>query len=320
MLEALIAIAVILVGGFVALLILRWVRARYFEMPEGYAAAIAWLGKHRRIVRAGPHVLLPGETLGPRLQTRPHDAILDVSDIRTHQGLPVTVRLRYRLSYVPEQMRPPELYYPSSEWRDQQGRLFMDGLQRVVEEFPKVTTDSRMGYAGLANVVGPFFSAPLFALSGKLEQRVAPRLRDLGLELARDSLVIESITLPAQVTSAFNDFVRSGFEATADARFAQTLRTAAPDLAAADLAMLHNAIINNVGQVHTVFAEGGFSPGIYLSDASNDRHSRVIAAPSPRALPARAETKANIQEPSAANEDGFPLTQEDMELLKSLRL
>jgi hypothetical protein len=294
----------------------RWMRSRYFEVQEGYAAPVKWFGRHYRVLQPGPHMRWPGQWVGPNIETRARDWILDVAEIRTHKGLPVTVTLRYRAQYAPEHMKPAELYYPMSEWTEQQSRVFMGGLQRVFEEFPRSTTEDSQPASALATVFSPFFNTPPFVLCKKLEQRVAPDLRLLGVELLPQTLVIDRINVPAPITHAYDEMVHSGFQATAAARFIQSVRAAAPGVSPADLSQLYNAVVNNVGQVHTVFTGAGFQPTMLFGQPDLATGSLTVGgaptalAPSPSAL---------VGPPPADAVDGcYRLTPDDMALLKAL--
>jgi regulator of protease activity HflC (stomatin/prohibitin superfamily) len=304
----------------VVVFVVAWIRSHYLEVQEGYVVPIKLFGRHRRVVCAGPHVLWPGERQGERIETRPRDWYLEVPDIRTHKGLPVTVALRYRIRFEPQHMQPAELYYPQGERTEQQRRLFMDGVQRVIEEFPRPVGDGTAELATLAAVFSPFFSSPPFVLSHRLQQRVTSPLSELGIELIPETLIIDRLDPPADVASAYDEMVRTNFEATAVSRFVETIRAAAPDLSAMELAQLYNSILNNVSEVRTIFADGGFRPGLYFTE-----QGPVLGQPSQQGTPRvgypAAQPEVGTQyAPTTPEmpERNYPLTTEDMALLKPL--
>ncbi len=157
-------LTIVAIGVAIAVVfgVVRWIGSRYVEVQEGYAVPVKWLGRHVRLLCPGPHLRWPGEKPGRAIETRPRDAILAVKAILTHKGLPVTVSLRYRLSFVPANMSRAELYYPQDEWEQQQRRVFTDGLQRVVEEFPRPFAGGPIDATTLATVFSPFVSNPPF--------------------------------------------------------------------------------------------------------------------------------------------------------------
>jgi hypothetical protein len=304
----------------VAIGVAAWVRTRYLEVEEGYVIPVKWLGLHRRIVYAGPHLRWPGERPGPRIEVRRRDASLQVSDILTHSGLPVTVSLRYRMCFSPKDMNPAELYYPPSEWTEQQLRLFKQGMQGTIEEFLRLASDGKPPQADLAAVFSPFFNTPMSVLCGRLEKRVLKPLGALGIELMPDTLVIDRLTPPAEVVTAYEELLRSNFEATSASRFIQAIRSAAPGVSAMDLAQLYNSILNNVGEVRTIFADGTFRPGSYSTELgpaiapTGKQRIPDVGNPWPRA---ESDEQRGGVSPDIAQRN-YPLTVEDMALLKAL--
>jgi hypothetical protein len=310
----------VVIGILVIWGVTLWIRTHYLEVQEGYAVPIKSFGRHRRIAYAGPHVLWPGEKPGPYIEIRPRDASLEVPEIRTHKALPVTVTLRYRMRFAPQDMKPAELYYPQSEWAEQQRRVFMDGVQRAIEEFPRSASDGKAEPATLAAVFSPFFSSPPFVLCGKLQQRVLGPLSALGIELLPDTLIMDRLDPPHEVTTAYEEMLQSNFEATAASRFVQTIRAAAPDVSAMDLAQLYNSILNNVSEVRTIFTDGTFRPGLYFTE-----QGPAIGQPSQQGISRLGHPPSGPQtntQPGVVGsgmiEPNYPLTVEDMALLKSL--
>ena len=57
----------------------------------------------------------PGEEAGQPIDTRAHDVALDVPNVDLHNGLPVTVHLRYALRLLPKEMAPVELYWSAEQ-------------------------------------------------------------------------------------------------------------------------------------------------------------------------------------------------------------
>ena len=304
----------------VAIGLVAWLRTRYLQVEEGYAVPVKWLGLHRRIVYAGPHWRGPGERPGPHIEVRRRDASLEVSDILTHSGLPVTVSLRYRMCFSLKEMKPAELYYPPSEWTEQQLRLFKQGMQGVVDEFPRPISDGKPEQANLSAVFSPFFSIPVSTLCDRLQKRVLSPLGALGIELMPDTLVIDRLTPPAEMIAAYEELLRSNFESTAASRFIQRVRAAAPGMSDFGLVQLYNAISHNPGEMRTILVGGSFPPAVLMDESG-------MAVSLPR-TPERSQPGLTSGQTNEASFDkmtsvgltpqNLPLTSEDMALLRPL--
>ena len=289
------ATAALIVGAALFL----WARSHHVTVPAGCVVPVRRLGAHQRLLRAGYHVLLPGEEPGPQYPLAPRAEALELPEIRTHSGLAVTVWLRYRSRWLPEAIKPADLYNPPGEWTNRARRVFTAAVQEAVNRLPRAKGNAASGTAALSRVFGPFFSLPEADWSRLVGGEVADELREMGLELDEESVAIDRVVLPNEMTWACDEYVRSGFEAAPEVRFLHALRAEAPEAAPADLELLRNAIVDDVFEVRAVFGGTGFEPAQLPVEPST-----AGAANSRQAGEWRNERQ----------ERDYPLTPADMEL------
>jgi hypothetical protein len=100
------------------------------------------------------------------------------------------------------------------------------------------------------------------------------------------------------------------------------VRAAAPNMSDAALVQLYNAINDNPGEWHTIFTSGSLEPRLYVTEQGTVIGQAVVQGPAaaarqPAALPEAEPTP--VAEPTPSPLLNYPLTPEDMALLKTFR-
>jgi hypothetical protein len=157
------------------------------------------MGKHSRIVGAGPYVLRPGEKAGEPILVRQHEVHMSVPDLYVN-GETVRVNLKVSITLSLRDMTRDELYYSDTERHQLQVRLFKDALQRLIAESSGAAWPDNAGRGDGASSF--FFDTPLFALGDLLQLRVQDELRKHGIRLVSGTLMIDSLSSPAEIIPA----------------------------------------------------------------------------------------------------------------------
>jgi hypothetical protein len=312
------ALAVGLVLGGIGLVI--WFLASHIgTVPEGYAATTKLFDRDRRVLGPGPYLLLPGEQKSHNILVRQQQVPKNIPGIFTHGKLPVTVRLNYAMSLDLSRMNKDERYYTNEERTHQQVNTFQKHLRQLIADTPAPPPGDPMR-ADLTTFFSPFLNPLLGGLALELETRAGWDLAQHGIILSSNSLVIDDVEIPEEIVSAYTDLISSDFKSSARHDFIKRVRAAAPGMSDAALVQLYNAINDNPGEWHTIFTSGSLEPRLYVTEQGTIIGQAVVqeaGAPArpPAALPA-AEHAADAE---PAPLPSYPLTQEDMALLKTFR-
>lgn len=316
MLNCILGVAAFVIAVLLIAAIYRWVRGRLGSVSEGYVVPIQWFGRHQRIKTAGPYILWPGQQAGTPIKVRQQEASASVPNVYTRSGLPITVNIRYsmRLS-VDDMHRRDELYYDLGERQELQVRIFRDGLQHLVMEENAPAQTKNPERAELAAMFSPFFGTELTVICRRLRELVKGHLADHGIILGEEPLVVDCLSLPPQVITAYEDLQATNFDSAAQMQFITRIRNAAPGISEGSLVQLFNAITHNSGEVRTIFATGSFNPALYMTEPGMmiGMPAAPASLPPPRNQPAPPEAPP---EPVAASNRS--LTAEDMASLKPL--
>lgn len=313
MLNCVLGVATVVLALLLIAALYRWFRSRVGSVDEGYVVPIQWFGRHQHIKTAGPYILWPGQQVGTPIKVRQQETSTSIPNIYTRSGLPITVNFRYSMHLSVADLHRDELYFDPGERQELQVRIFRDGLQRLVmEERALVPTESR-DRAELAAMFGPFFGTELTVICRRLRELVKSHLADHGIILAEEPLVVDCLSLPPQVITAYEDLQATNFDSAAQMQFITRIRNAAPGISEGSLVQLFNAITHNSGEVRTIFATGSFNPALYMTEPG-----MMIGMPAaPASLPPpRNQAAPPEAPPEPMSADNRSLTVEEMATLK----
>ena len=309
----------LILGG--AGIIIWFIVSHLGTVPEGYGATVRLFDRHRRVLGAGPYFLLPGEQKGPDIKVRQHQVTRSIPGIFTHGKLPVSVKVNLAMSLDLRRMSRDELYYSEGERHDQQVNIFQTLLRRLIFEIPPPKPGDPMR-ADLPTFFSPFLGKPLEDLSLALETRANRELTKHGVSVAKSSLVVDNLDIADDIVDAYTDLIASDFKGSARNVFMQRVRAAAPEMSEAALVQLYNAINDSPGDWHTIFASGTLEPRLYVTEQGPIISQPVVqerAAPARLPAPQPAPEGAPPAEGAPVSLHNYPLTSEDMALLKTFR-
>lgn len=294
---------------------------RVRTVPEGYMLRLKRFGRHSRVVGPGLQTLRPDEMDAGEVLVRRRELILPVSEVFTHGGLPVTVRLSLSHSLDLKSMAVDEIYYPDDERQAQIARLLKGLLQQLVAQTPApapAQVDSnRVDMAGLFS---PFVGQTRVAFIRRLQVIAKEALGRHGIVLTDDPIVIDGLELPEEIIEAYTDLVQSNFQSSARYDFIRRVRAAAPQVSDAALVQLSSQ--QTVGDLRTIFTTGNLQPELFMVDrdmlmrnsAPQPKATMTGAPPTPPPPPSPTPGKDS----QLTDQHPYAMTSEDMALLKPL--
>jgi hypothetical protein len=317
---------VALLLGLILLVIftLIWFARSVRTVPEGYVAILQWMDKHSRVVGSGPYLLRPLEEEATRLFVRQREVQgLDIPNIITHGGVPLTVMLDYEMCLNPDRMDQAELYYEEQERSDQQTRILKGILLELVRSLPSSQPPPDRNRQDSAWLFSPF-STHAGQIRETLEQRAIVELAEHGVEITEGSLLISRLKIPDVIVSAITEALAMGYTSAAQHQLIQRLSDAGANISDMALVQLVNAIRDNPGDLNTIFNGGGSQPELRMQTGNTSVQvpgtpATQGAPPSP--APAPSQPQGGVQSSNGVTNmpaSDLPLTPEDMALLRSV--
>jgi hypothetical protein len=347
---------VLLLAGAIAALAYIVV-TRFRTVPEGHIAIVHRFDKYERTVPPGLYMLRPMEEEVARLYIRQREARAVVPNVFTEGGLPVDVNLRYSYSLDPGRMHRDEIHYNDEERSEQLRtllkRVFQDLMYQLAQmPVPADPLGDDLDRVNVTRLFSPFAGSKARTLQTTLEPAVREALLPHGIIVTEAPVLINGLTLPPAISSAYMDLLHADFDSTARADFIRRMRKAAPGMTEGGLVQLLNIIQNPSAAIQSIFSGGTLSYEV-LMQGSQENTYRTIQQPGTNGgsgataaqqkgadTPAEPEkhatgkkanpdgTGANTGEDNGStarvrNEPGmdpdYPLTEDDNALLKTTR-
>ena len=242
--------------AFTGFLALFGIVGRTYVVPDNHVVPVRSAESHRRLIWPGPNTLGAGEEAGEPIDTRPQEVVLDVPNVVLHNGLPVTVNLRYTLRLLPKEMDPKALYWAAAQRETVQVQILRDSLQHAIAEIPRPIVLEDPDCISLGMILSPFVGASFDALSRKTQERGRKHLAEQAMHMLVKTLVIESVSLSPALVEAYHDFRRANFDSAAGYVFMQRLQAIAPTMADTCVIRLRSAICNDVPAIRDILHEG----------------------------------------------------------------
>ncbi len=277
-----------LLGGLLSALTVAtvyYLSTRIRKAEEGYVAVIEQMDRFKRTAGPGYYFLSPIENEATKVYVRQREAKEVVPNVFTEGGMPVTVNLRYSYWLEPKHMNRHEIYYTDAERAEQQRtllkRVFQDLVYQLEQATPPTnpgaqtsgkTPERQLGAAeapdrvDIVKLFSPFAGAKARALQVALEPAVRNALRPHGIMVTDAPVLINGLTLPYEISSAYVDMLRSDVSSSARSDFIRRVQKAAPNMSEAGLIQLFNTIQNPSADIHSIFTGGMLNTEMLLQD------------------------------------------------------
>ncbi|MFN8465700.1 MAG: SPFH domain-containing protein [Caldilineaceae bacterium] len=329
------------------------VATRVRTVPEGHVAIVHRFDKYERTVPPGLYLLRPMEEEVARLYIRQREARAVVPNVFTEGGLPVDVNLRYSYSLDPSRMHRDEIHYDDEERNEQLRTLLKRVFQDLMYQLgqmpaPSVSAGDDPDRVNVTRLFSPFAGSKARALQTSLEPAVRGALLPHGIIVTDAPVLINGLTLPPAISTAYMDLFHADFDSTARADFVRRMRKAAPGMTEGGLVQLLNIIQNPSASIQSIFSGGTLSYEV-LTQGNQENTLRTVHQPAanigPTATTAHQPGASTPLEPEKqvtakkANQDDagrndagtatpssepgmdpdYPLTEDDNVLLKTTR-
>jgi hypothetical protein len=273
-----------------------YLSSRFRQVPEGHVAVITRLEKFVRTAGPGLYLLHPLEEEVATINIRQREATAVVPNVFTEGGLPVNVNLRYAYGLDPKRMNRSEIFYTDAERAEQQRtllkRVFQDLMYQMATLDPPThapggpNDPNERGNSGdrvdLVKLFSPFAGAKARRVQVDLEPAVRTALAEHGIMVTSAPVLINGLSLPPEISSAYIDLLRTDLNSSARSDFIRRVHNAAPQMTEAGLIQLFNVIQNPSADVHSFFSGGTVNTELLLdAGETNYRHTVPVKQPRP---------------------------------------
>lgn len=229
-----------------------------------------------------------------------------VPHIVVGSGLPVDVTLRFSASLAVDHEEHQERLFDDTKRHETVVSVLRPHLQRLVEKILRSPTAPMPSGLGMGAFLHPLFGETLPGILKSLHFHARQDLKRHGILLGDQTLNLESLTLASGIVKAYHDLERSRYEEVQRFQFVKRVEVISPGVSEQALVQLYHAAHGPSGPLHAVLSTGVIPADRLVAD----RNADVALFGEPESPQASLSSLAPKQD--------YPLTVEDMRLLKDL--